>query len=222
MSGTYFGETEEAAIINFINSDSTEERNEIYNEILKAPFNQMIQSILRKYPIHLGNFAMHELEEDALAHLIDKMSNFKPELITKSGKKTKAFSYCQTIVRNYFRDQSVKSYNEKKINVIYNGELSDDTVDSINYKVLIENITKKIKNKLKNVSLLDINDIIVGNTIIHMLNYREILFNEENSTKREILNYFKNYSGLSMKEIRGSINSTYKEIYSNEILTLLS
>ena len=123
----YFADREEQAVVDYINSDSFDEKNRIYNEILIEPFRKMIESILRKYPIHIGNYSMEEVESNALAHLIDHMIKFNPDKITKSGKKTKAFSYCQTIIRNYYKDHSKKSYNEKKTNLFF-----DDYIDEIN------------------------------------------------------------------------------------------
>ena len=61
----------------------------IYNTILIEPFKKMVQSILRKYPIHIGNYEIEEVEENVLTHLIENMVKFNPDKITKSGKKTK-------------------------------------------------------------------------------------------------------------------------------------
>ena len=54
----YFAEKEEQAVIDYISSDSLEEKNRIYNVVLIEPFRKMTQSILRKYPIHIGNYEM--------------------------------------------------------------------------------------------------------------------------------------------------------------------
>ena len=61
-SAPYFGEREEKAVLDYINSDSQEEKNRIYNEILIEPFRKMKESILRRYPIHIGNYDMEEVE----------------------------------------------------------------------------------------------------------------------------------------------------------------
>ena len=55
----YFEEREEKAVIEYILSDSLEEKNRIYNEILLKPFNIMKETILRRYPIHIGNYDMN-------------------------------------------------------------------------------------------------------------------------------------------------------------------
>ena len=74
----YFAEREEQAVVDYINSTSFDERNRIYNEILIEPFRKMIQSILRRYPIHIGNYEMEEVESNALTHLIEHMVKFNP------------------------------------------------------------------------------------------------------------------------------------------------
>ena len=93
----YFSEREESAFVLYI-SGGVEEKHKIYNEALRKPLKKMIEIILRRYPIHIGNYEMSELEANALSHLIEHMIKFNPEKITKNGVKARAFSYCQTIV----------------------------------------------------------------------------------------------------------------------------
>jgi hypothetical protein len=234
-STPYFAEREEQAVIDYINSTSFDEKNKIYNEILIVPFRKMIQSILRRYPIHIGNYDMVEVESNALTHLIEHMVKFNPDKITKSGNKTKAFSYCQTIIRNYYKDHSKKSYTEKKINLCY-----DDYVDEIDqnseysYELEFENqhqleklingVVIKIQDKINNDQLLKKNEIIVGDAIVNVLKNWHILFLEDTPegkynkrvtnkfAKNKILLFLKEQTGLSTKEIRLGIKP-FKEIY---------
>jgi hypothetical protein len=231
----YFAEREEQAVIDYINSNSLEEKNRIYNQILIEPFRKMIQSILRRYPIHIGNYDMIEVESNALTHLIEHMVKFNPDKITKSGNKTKAFSYCQTIIRNYYKDHSKKSYTEKKINLSF-----DDYIDEINQNVeysyeiemesqhqlekLINSVILKIDDKINNDPLMKKNEVIVGDAIANVLKNWQILFMEESPegkynkrvtnkfAKNKILLYLKEQTGLSTKEIRIGIKP-FKEIY---------
>lgn len=231
----YFAEKEEQAVIDYINSNSLEEKNRIYNDILIEPFRKMIQSILRRYPIHIGNYDMDIIEENALTHLIEHMVKFNPNKITKSGNKTKAFSYCQTIVRNYYKDWGKKSYIEKKINLSY-----DDFCDEINendefsYEIelenqnhleaLINNVISKIEYKIECDKQLRENEIIVGDAIVNVLKNWHILFQEDTPDgkynkrvtnkfqKNKILLFLKEQTGLSTKEIRLAIKP-FKDIY---------
>lgn len=236
----YFGEKEEQAVIDFINSDSLEERNIIYNVILIEPFRKMIQSILRRYPIHIGNYSMEEVESDALAHLIDRMDRYDPYTITKAGNKTKAYSYCQTIVRNYFKDHGRKTYNEKKINLNYDDYVDEfsnsnefsyeldyrdihDTTDHL--ELLINGVIDKIEEKITDEnSFLKKNEIIVGDAIINILKNWKILFLEDTPdakynkkitnkfAKNKILFFIKEQTCLSTKDIRSAIKC-FKDLY---------
>lgn len=239
----YFAEKEEQAVIDYINSDSLEEKNRIYNEILIEPFRKMIQSILRRYPIHIGNYDMEEVESNALTHLIEHMVKFNPNKVTKSGVKTKAFSYCQTIIRNYYKDHSKKSYNEKKINLSF-----DDYVDEINDNIeytyemelenqqqlerLINSVVEKIEDLIDNDPTIKKNEILVGDAIANVLKNWHVLFMEDSPdgkyekritnkfAKNKILLFLKEQTGLTTKEIRIGIKP-FKEIYFMEKIDYL-
>jgi len=234
VSAPYFADREEKAVIDYINSTSSEEKNAIYNEILVEPFRKMIQSILRRYPIHIGNYDMAEVESNALTHLIEHMVKFNPDKITKSGNKTKAFSYCQTIIRNYYKDHSRKSYTEKRINLSF-----DDYSDEINqnaeytYEIeldshnqlekLIKTVIQKIEEKFDDPTMKK-NEVIVGDAIINVLKNWHVLFTEDSPdgkynkritnkfAKNKILLFLKEQTQLSTKEIRIGIKP-FKEIY---------
>jgi hypothetical protein len=274
VSVPYFAEKEEQAVIDYINSNSLEEKNKIYNEILIEPFKKMIQSILRRYPIHIGNYDMCEVESNALTHLIEHMIKYRPFIIecNKSGSEkwikldvnyrfwfvedankklkllidednkhnyrifnSRAFSYCQTIIRNYYKDHGKKSYTEKKINLSF-----DDYIDEINQNVeytyeieiesqhqlekLINSVIFKIENKINNDPIMKKNEIIVGDAIVNVLKNWQVLFMEDTPegkynkrvtnkfAKNKILLYLKEQTGLSTKEIRIGIKP-FKEIY---------
>ncbi len=237
ISAPYFAEREEQAVIDYINATTAEEKNKIYNEILLVPFRKMIESILRKYPIHIGNYDIVEVESNARSHLIEHMIKFDPDRITKSGNKTKAYSYCQTIIRNYYKDHSKKSYIEKKTNLSF-----DDHIDEINenieysyelemethhqFEQLINTVVAKIEEKINppNDVLMKRNEVIVGDAIINVLKNWHILFMEDTPegkynkrvtnkfAKNKILLFLKEQTGLSTKEIRIGIKP-FKEIY---------
>jgi hypothetical protein len=270
----YFAEKEEKAVFDYINSNSAEEKNRIYNKILLEPFRKMIQSILRRYPIHIGNYDMEEVESNALSHLIEHMTKYRPFIIecnkTDSDKWTKldvshrfwyaeeankdlkdliekdskisyrifnsrAFSYCQTIIRNYYKDHSKKSYTEKKINLSF-----DDYVDEINENIeytyemevdsynqldkLIKTVIEKIEDRITNDLTIKRNEAIVGDAIVNVLKNWHVLFTEDSPegkynkritnkfAKNKILLFLKEQTGLSTKEIRIGIKP-FKEIY---------
>lgn len=230
----YFGKKEEQAVVDFINSKCPAEKDRIFNEYLREPFRIMKEAILRKYPIFIGNFEMEEVESDALSHLIEQIDKFNPDMITKSGKKTKAYSYCQTIIRNYYRDHGKKNYIEKKTNLPYY-EHSEELQNSNEFSYEIESadedrtsrlfalITKEMEEMIKTKELKK-NEIIVGEAVICLFKNWEILFlentpegkYEKNITnkfqKNKILLLLKEYTRLSTKEIRDALK-VFKNLY---------
>jgi len=231
----YFDEREEAAFLKYISSDSEEEKNKIYNEVLIEPFKIMSQSILRKYPIHHGRYTLEEIEQSAMQHLIINCYKFNPEAPTKSGKKTKAYSYCQTIIRNYYRDHSTKTYKDKMVTLSYD-EYAEDINESIRYSYelnfddrnqyerLIDDVVILMEEKIETDKTLKKNEILVGHAIIDILRNWHILFIEDTPEgkynkrvtnkfqKNKILFFLKEQTNLNTKEIRLAIKP-YSDIY---------
>lgn len=238
----YFSEPEELAVVQYINSDSYEEKQRIYNQILMKPFITMTETILRKYPIHIGNYEINEVEADCLSHLVENFIKFNKDKITKTGQKAKAFSYCQTIVRNFYRDHGRKSYAETTTQLRfedyfdeiensgdYHYELTNNS-DEKKVQILIKIIVKKMKDRIDNDISLKKNEVIVGEAIINVLENWDLIFLEDepvketerrynkklnNSSvfaKQKILLMLKEQTNLSTKEIRSSMKC-FKELY---------
>jgi hypothetical protein len=265
----YFAEREEQAVLDYIKSDLFEEKNKIYNEILIKPFRIMIESILRKYPIHIGNYDMNVVESNALTHLIENIVKYRPYIIEQNVGNNKwvrmgndyrffniidaqdslkiinnddyrifyasAFSYCQTIIRNHYKDHSKKSYIEKKINLNFDEYLDEiNDINDFTYEIEFENqfkleklivdIANKIEERIENDLLIKKNESLVGYAIVNVLKNWEVLFMEDTSegkydkkvtnkfAKNKILFYLKEQTGLTTKEIRVGIKP-FKDIY---------
>ncbi len=232
----YFGENQEKAVVDYINSDSAEEKDKIYNTYLAEPFRIMKESILRRYNNHIGNYDVHEVESNALSHLLEQMVKFNPDAKTKSGRRTKAFSYCQTIIRNYYIDHSKRSYFEKKTNLCfdnYSDAIEEDLQHSYTFDDdtnvdtttnLIATIIKKIKTEMMSNKNLKPIEISVGDAIINVLQNWDILFLEETSkgryqkkntnkfAKNKVLLLLKEQTGLSTKDMRLAMKG-FKDLY---------
>lgn len=230
----YFGDVEEQAMLDYIDTKSVEERHRIYNDILREPFRKMIESILRRYPIHIGNYDIHEVEANALSHLVEQMVKFNRHKIGKNGQKARAFSYCQTIVRNFYKDHSKRS-NKEKLTMLSWEDYSSDVMHKDEYlyeidnqhtdlEILMDNIVQSMKERIESDASLKKNEIIVGEAIIEVLSNWHVLFMEESPDgkvskkvtnkyqKNKILQLLKEQTRLNTKEIRISMKP-YKEIY---------
>ena len=270
----YFAENEEQAVLDYILTNSSSEKHRIYNNILAQPFQKMVESIIRRYQIHLGKYDIYEVEANALSHLIENMIKYRPFIIefrkkdsnnpkwnrskvfkyfnkqdaeNKLGElsgdieneyrifESKAFSYCQTIVRNYYKDHSRKTNNEKK--TVLSWEDHSDEIMNRNeflYEIddnqktdleeLIDIVINKVRDRIDTDASLKKNEIIVGEAIINILNNWHILFLEETHIgkinkkvtnkyqKNKILLLLKEQTRLNTKEIRINLKP-FKEIY---------
>jgi predicted SprT family Zn-dependent metalloprotease len=79
----YFDVREETAVVKFLLTESSEEKNKIYNEFLRNPLDKMISSIIRRYKLYRKDMDFIEIHTDTHSFLMTKIDKFKPE----KGKK---------------------------------------------------------------------------------------------------------------------------------------
>lgn len=233
----YFGDTEENAFLEFVSTQDMIKREIIYNKYLKVPFEKMSESIFSTYKVHIGNYERDEVIKNGLSHLIQNMNKYDPNTVSKkTGKKVKVFSYCGTILRNYFKDHGKKSYTEKTTRSSYDDHSNeieerdeflyeiDKQTDVDNTGRFIDNFIETMKYRLENDKSLKKNEIIVGEAIVNVLENWDLLFLEEtkhgkyvkritnNYAKNKVLLMLKEQTLLSTKDIRISMKQ-FKELY---------
>lgn len=215
----YYSELQEQAVIDFLNTENPNEREEIYNEYLRKPINKMIESIIRTYRLYRKSFEFEDLHQDTLSFLITKFHNFKPE----KGKKS--FSYFGTICRHYLFGEMVKAYKSHTKIIDYD-DVQQELMEredmiyytdktSINLDELINKTIKKIENSIYEDNLND-NELKVAVSLVHILENWENLFGDADGgtkfNKNLILLYLRNMTGLTTKEIRTSMKC-FKIVY---------
>lgn len=211
----YFGDEQEMAVIKYGECKTWEEKNDLYEKYLRTPFQIMIESIIRRYPITLGKYHISEVEKLALSHLIENMILYNPNKELKSGNKPKAYSYCQTIVRNFCRDHSKKSCADILINQNFDEHVDDvESKDDFSYEIdkssinqygeLLQSVISGINTEILENTGLTKNDVSVGYAVINLLSNWEDLFPEElpdnEAYKATTKKYFKNKINLLLKE----------------------
>lgn len=214
----YFYEEEEQAVVDYINAETAEEKDDIFRSILQPAFTIMIESIIRRYHLFVRDEAFKETFDDTMAFIITKIDKYKQG----SGR---AYSYIGTICRNYL----IGKINETNKNLIRNvpfDEVYDDILNSDEYlydidgdcdemsKVILY-IIDNLKTEIRENEKLKENDIIIGNSIIQILKNRDNLFAEIGSNKflkSSIMLFIKDVTNLETKEIRKSMNK-YKVLY---------
>lgn len=221
----YFGPKEEEAVIKFLESTDQNERNQIFDENLKAPLDKMIESIIRRYKLYRKGETFDDLHKDTLSFLMTKVHKFE------SGRCKKAYSYFGTISKRYILGLLMKDEKYLKQTTSYEDisesiEEREDmtyTIDSTTFSMdeFIKNLSEGIKTELNDENLppkkkLTENERKVGNALIDILENWEIIFKSMDGgskyNKNSVLETMREYTNLSTKDIRLAIKR-YKELY---------
>lgn len=214
----YFDVREEKAVVLFLNAETIEERNKIYNEYLKKPIEKMVSSIIRRYKLYRKDMSFDEILNDTHSFLITKSDKFVPD------KNKKAYSYFGTICKNYLMGQIIKDQKETNRKVSYedissNLENRPDMVyyienDAVESDKIILDYIEMLKNFISN-SNLNENETKLGEALVQLFEtYDEIFVANDNKkfNKNLVLLSLREMTNLSTKEIRISMKR-YKKLY---------
>jgi len=218
LKENYFDVREETAVRNFLVAKTSEEKNKIYNEFLRAPLDKMISSIIRRYKLYRKDMDFTEIHTDTHSFLMTKVDKFKP------SKNKKAYSYFGTICKNYLMGQIIKDQKETNRKVSYEDisssiEERPDMTYRIDEEVIesdfvIKEYLKELKDFI-DVEILNDNEKKLGYALIDLFdNYETIFSGADNNkfNKNIILLSLREMTNLSTKEIRSSIKK-FKKLY---------
>ncbi len=218
----YFGEDEERAFVEYVNSTDQAFRDKIFAEKLYYPFTKMIESIIRRYNLFTPDEDFEETFFDAISFLITKINNFD------TTKNKKAYSYCGTICKNYLilkRTQySKKIQRQVSYDLLYPNSDNDNRTDINQEKQLMQFNTELINNTISQLQetllpekqhLLTENEINIGNALLEMmLNWEEIFkyLGSKKFNKSCVLQFIRDYTNLPTKDIREGMK-VFKNLY---------
>ena len=175
----YFDVREENAVKKFLLAESSDEKNKIYNEFLRAPLDKMISSIIRRYKLYRKDMDFEEIHIDTHSFLMTKVDKFKP------SKNKKAYSYFGTICKNYLMGQIIKDQKETNRKVSYEDisstieerpdmiyRIDEDVIDT---NLIITNYLTELRIYVENESLND-NEKKLGFALIDLFNNYDTIF----------------------------------------------
>lgn len=224
----YFYEEQEDAVKEYLLATNELQRNRIFNNILLPAFTTMIESIIRRYNLHIPNEDFEETFNDTISFLMSKIEHFNPEKISKkTGKTFKAYSYCGTVCKNYLLHKRIEYSKEIERASSYDtmcDEINDDLRYSSNdyeFENLMDDIINGVVFAIKDImsgnvkGSLTEKEILVGNALIDLLeNWEDILVSDGSNklNKSTILFYLRESTRLTTKEVRDSMKK-YKKAY---------
>jgi len=215
----YFGEEQELAVVNYLESNDELERNKIFNEFLREPLIIMVESIIRRYKLYRKDMEFEEIHNDTMSFLITKISKFD------HTKNTKAYSYFGTICKNYLMGAIQKDTKEQNRQVSYDDISSDieegrpDLIvriddDVIDYRDVIIKLTIELEDFMEKQNLNE-NETKLGYALLEIFSNFDKIFqvgDENKFNKNLILLSLREMTSLSTKEIRISLKR-YKKLY---------
>jgi hypothetical protein len=214
----YFDVREEDAVRKFLITESSQDKNKIYNEFLRGPLDKMISSIIRRYKLYRKDMDFTEIHTDTHSFLMTKVDKFKPD------KNKKAYSYFGTICKNYLMGQIIKDQKETNRKISYEDisasleerpdmsyRIDDDIVET---HIVINEYLKELKDFIE-LENLNENERKLGYALVDLFdNYETIFSGADNNkfNKNVILLSLREMTNLSTKEIRSSIKR-FKKLY---------
>lgn len=215
----YFYETQEQAVIDYLNTYDDTKRGEIFNNILLPAFTKMVESIIRRYNLYVPDEEFQETFDDTMSFMLTKLNNFSAD------KGTKAYSYCGTICKNYLIYKN-NQFNKHKVRDLSYEEyvedlgLEDKFIDEQNsFKTAAPKIIEEMSNEIKKIidkgQDLNENEMKVGIALTDILdNWEEVLDGSGSNklNKSSFLSFVRETTLLDTKEIRDSMKK-YKVLY---------
>ena len=214
----YFGEDQEKAVVNYLESTDEAERNKIFNEYLREPLIIMVESIIRRYKLYRKDMEFEEIHTDTMSFLITKINKFD------HTKNYKAYSYFGTICKNYLMGAIQKDTKETNRSVSYD-DISSDVEDRadlsyiidehiIDYRDVIIKLTIDLENFIEKEDLT-VNEQKLGYALLEIFSNFDKIFQVGDGNKFNknlILLSLREMTSLSTKEIRISLKR-FKKLY---------
>ena len=230
--GAYFTETEEKAVIDYLNAESDEEKAEIFRTKLYQPLYTMAEGIVRRYKLAIPDEEVRDTFEDCISFLITKVEKYNPY------SNSKAYSYFGTIIKNYliykinayYKNRNRSESFEKLSPFLSEDEKYVDEKDQ-RYEIheeIIKQVTTEIRDMIDNKIENELTDeeIIVGKALITTMENLSDFVSDDASNKfnkSSILLSLQEMTNMPTKKIRDNMKK-FKPIYFNakeNILKLL-
>jgi hypothetical protein len=222
----YFGEDQEKAVVRYLESESDDERNKIFNEYLREPLIIMVESIIRRYKLYRKDMEFEEIHTDTMSFLITKINKFD------HTKNHKAYSYFGTICKNYLMGAIQKDTKEQNRSISYD-DISSDIEDRadlsyvideyiVDYRDVIIKLTITLEEFIEKEELSE-NEQKLGYALLEIFSNFDKIFQVGDGNKFNknlILLSLREMTSLSTKEIRIALKR-FKKLYDGILVGFL-
>ncbi|MBP05007.1 MAG: hypothetical protein CMA72_09525 [Euryarchaeota archaeon] len=201
----------QAAIVEYQNSESQEEKEDLYNKQIKYAFEKLVENLIFVYGFHNPYENTKHMQSDCVSFLFETIHKWKKE------KGTKAFSYFNVVAKNWlimnskkrqkrimrhvsFENRDLLSIRDKK-SITYHQVIpsADTALDKIESRQQIIEAMKAIKDQTSVE-----NELSCINAIITMFENVETL---DFLNKRAVFVYVREISGLDRKQLSKALSA---------------
>ena len=103
----YFHEGTEQGIIDYNAADDWREKNQIYNEHLRQPFEKLCENIIHTFKFYHFDVPSEDVKHEVISFMITRLGKYKQG-------KGKAFSYFSVVVKNWLICHNNANYKKMK------------------------------------------------------------------------------------------------------------
>jgi len=114
----YFTQVHEDAIVKYANSESYDEKNQLYEKIIQPAFDELVDKIVYTYKL-TGTPNIDILKNDCQVWLVTILDKFDPT------RGSKAFAYFTVIVKHWFFHKSRKNTKRAQKEVSYDAIIKE-------------------------------------------------------------------------------------------------
>ena len=215
----YFGEEQELAVLEYLETENAELKNFIYNEKLKPAFEKMIESIIRRYDLYVPEETFDETFSDTLSFLITKAEKFDTD------RNKKAYSYYGNICKNYLIGRNL-AYQKKTFRNPSYDLLDEEFTNNIKYinhtdrnervaVEIVDTLIKRLNTMITSDSYsLKESERKLAKALINLLENWDYVLSTDASkklNKNAVLFFLREETGLDTKGIRDNLKKFKKE-----------
>ena len=212
----YFTKETENAILLYNTLSDEYERNKIYEQHIKYPFEKLVENIIHTFKFYHFDVPYEDVKHEVVAFLNEKIHKYT------DPSKGKAFSYFSIIAKNYLIIHNNGNYN--KFKNTEQPEAIDENRNVINEVTRDEAVQEKSEFMDLYIKYMDTNlstlfrkqsDMNVADSVLELFRNRE---NIENFNKKALYILIRDRTGVKTQYITRVVNLmkvAYEEMYTN-------
>ncbi len=200
----YFTEETEAAIVAYNSTDSHREKNAIYNEHLRKPFEKLVENIIHTFKFYYFDIPIESVKHEVISFMITRLDKYKQG-------KGKAFSYFSVVVKNWLICHNNNNYKKMKTHNdvldlkhkdVKNTSYDDNTVKSQEEKEFFNSVIDYWEENIDKVFKKE-RDIKIAYSIIELMSRVDSI---EIFNKKALYILLREISGHSTQHITRVLN----------------